>query len=168
MDGINAVRLLLPRMFFDAERCADGLEALRQYRTDYDEKTRAFKDTPRHDWASHAADAARYMCMAYQEVIAPKEEPAQGYFLLVDLERIGQQRPDRCDAAPKGRHGLQSRRRRLSADSSLRLPWVTSGYEPSPDAFKWELYNINEDFGALANCPQLTVSRQSSGCRDSA
>lgn len=68
MDGINAVRQTLPRVWFDKVRCADGLEALRQYRTDYDEKTRAFKDTPRHDWSSHTADAMRYLAMAYREI----------------------------------------------------------------------------------------------------
>jgi arylsulfatase len=34
----------------------------------------------------------------------------------------------------------------MASTTPLRLPWVTSGYEPNPDDFKWELYNINEDF----------------------
>lgn len=72
MDGINAARVLFPRIYFDAVRCASGLEALRQYRTEYDDKTRAFKDRPRHDWTSHAADAFRYMAMGYRD---QKPEP---------------------------------------------------------------------------------------------
>jgi len=60
-DGINAVRMLLPRCWFDAERCERGLEALRQYRRDWDEKLMTFRNKPRHDWASNAADSARYM-----------------------------------------------------------------------------------------------------------
>ena len=75
MDGINAARLALPRMWFHADKCRDGIEALRQYRTDYDEKTRAFKDTPKHDWTSHAADAFRYLAMAWGEQIASAEGP---------------------------------------------------------------------------------------------
>jgi phage terminase large subunit len=76
MDGINAARLMLPRCYFDAMKCKDGLEALRQYRSEFDEKTRAFKDNPRHDWTSHAADAFRYMAMAYREMApAPAEKP---------------------------------------------------------------------------------------------
>lgn len=59
MDGINAVRLLLPRCWFDAERCKRGIEALRQYRADWDEKTKALKTRPLHNWASHGADAFR-------------------------------------------------------------------------------------------------------------
>lgn len=78
MDGINAARVLLPRMVFDAERCKDGLEALRQYRTDYDEKARAFRLTPKHDWTSHAADAFRYMAMAYKQERPPAVAQAPG------------------------------------------------------------------------------------------
>src|SRR5262249_19038927 len=55
-DGINAVRTLLPRCWFDAQRCAKGLEALRQYRCEWDDRLRTFKPHPLHDWTSHAAD----------------------------------------------------------------------------------------------------------------
>lgn len=72
MDGINALRILFPRIYWDREKCQKGLECLRQYRADYDDKTRAFKDAPKHDWTSHTADAARYMAMAYREM---KPEP---------------------------------------------------------------------------------------------
>lgn len=74
-DGINAVRLTLGKCWFDAPKCKDGLEALRQYKSDYDEKLKAFKTTPRHDWTSHYADAARYMCMAWREVAQPDAGP---------------------------------------------------------------------------------------------
>jgi len=39
----------------------------------------------------------------------------------------------------------------MASTTPLRLPWVTSGYEPSPDDFKWELYNINQDFSQSNN-----------------
>ncbi len=58
-DGIQAVRTLLPRVWFDAEACAKGLEALRHYARDWDERARSYRDKPRHDWASHGADAFR-------------------------------------------------------------------------------------------------------------
>ena len=57
MEGINAGRKTIPFARFDAKRCAQGLEALRSYRTEWDEKARAFKKTPEHNWASHGADA---------------------------------------------------------------------------------------------------------------
>jgi len=75
MDGINAVRVSFPRIRIDAEKCKFGLEALRQYRTEYDEKTRAFKNTPKHDWTSHYADSFRYMAVAWRELVMPKEKP---------------------------------------------------------------------------------------------
>lgn len=75
MDGINAVRQSLPNMWFDETRCRDAVEKLRQYRCEYDPVTRAFRDTPKHDFTSHYADAARYMAMAWREV-APPPPPA--------------------------------------------------------------------------------------------
>lgn len=75
MDGINAARVTLPNVWFDKFKCADGLEALRQYQADYDEKLRTFKDKPRHDWSSHTADAFRYLAMAYREIKAPAPPP---------------------------------------------------------------------------------------------
>ena len=74
-DGINAVRHMLPRMWFDRSSCADGIEALRQYRTEFDDKTNAYRQRPRHDWTSHTADALRYAAMAYRDmVVVPVEE----------------------------------------------------------------------------------------------
>ena len=75
MDGINALRVSMPRSRWDAVRCREGIEALRQYRTEYDEKLKTFKDRPRHDWTSHTADAARYMAMAWREISPPKPKP---------------------------------------------------------------------------------------------
>jgi arylsulfatase len=39
----------------------------------------------------------------------------------------------------------------MASTTPLRPPWVTIGFEPSPDDFKWELYNINEDFSQANN-----------------
>lgn len=83
-DGINAVRKLLPKCWFDAKKCEAGIEALRQYRADYDEKQRVFKNTPRHDWTSHPADAFRYMAMAYSTLRpAEPEEKRPGIFITL-------------------------------------------------------------------------------------
>jgi hypothetical protein len=63
MDGINAVRTLLPKMYFDREKCARGIEALTAYRQDWDSKLQALRANPLHDWTSHAADAMRYFAV---------------------------------------------------------------------------------------------------------
>ena len=70
MDGINAARLTIPRCYFDAAGCRTALELLRQYRAEYDEKSRVFRDTPKHDYTSHTADAFRYLAMAWRELAA--------------------------------------------------------------------------------------------------
>jgi hypothetical protein len=70
-DGINAARNLLPRCWFDAEKCAGGLEALRQYRCDYDPERAIYSARPRHDWTSHAADAFRYLARGLPESALP-------------------------------------------------------------------------------------------------
>lgn len=62
-DGIEAVRMLLPRCWFDEVRCNVGLEALRQYKAEYDAKRQVYKPRPEHDWTSHAADAFRYLAV---------------------------------------------------------------------------------------------------------
>jgi hypothetical protein len=65
-DGIQAVRHMLPRVWFD-KRCEDGIEALRQYQREYDEDKKAFRHTPRHDWTSHPADAFRMLAIAWRQ-----------------------------------------------------------------------------------------------------
>lgn len=80
-DGINAVRTVLPTCWFDEERCSRGLEALRQYRREYDDKLKAFKNRPLHDWTSHAADAFRYLAMGLRPLTdkaAPINYPKKG------------------------------------------------------------------------------------------
>lgn len=58
-NDINEVRQVLPLCWFDKEKTAKGLDALRAYRRVWDEKLKAYKDTPLHDWASDPADAFR-------------------------------------------------------------------------------------------------------------
>lgn len=56
-DRIETVRGALNRVWFDAKKCARGIEALRQYRKEYDPSHKVFRTRPVHDWASHGADA---------------------------------------------------------------------------------------------------------------
>jgi len=78
-NGIQAVRMMLPRVWFDAERCSDGIEALRQYQREYDEDKKAFRQSPRHDFSSHPSDAFRMVAVSWSEVAdkppAPEAKP---------------------------------------------------------------------------------------------
>lgn len=62
-DGLNAARMLLSRCYFDSVKCEAGVEALQNYRKDFNKRLDEFKDTPVHDWASHGADAFRYLAV---------------------------------------------------------------------------------------------------------
>jgi len=66
-DGTQSARALLPRCWFDAEKCKDGLKALTLYQREWDEDRKAFKAHARHDWTSHAADAFRYMAVSLRD-----------------------------------------------------------------------------------------------------
>jgi phage terminase large subunit len=61
-DGIQAVRRILPNCWFHP-KTKQGLDALRNYRREHDEKRNVFYDKPLHDWSSHAADAFRYLAV---------------------------------------------------------------------------------------------------------
>jgi len=65
-EGIDAVRRFLPKCIFDAEKCARGLDAMRQYQKKWNEKTQAFADRPLHDWTSNAADSFRYLAQGVE------------------------------------------------------------------------------------------------------
>lgn len=83
-DGIKAARRLLlndttrihPRcsMLADPAKDCDGVEALRAYHRQWDEERRAFRESPVHDWASHTADAFRYLAVSVEvaRALVPK------------------------------------------------------------------------------------------------
>lgn len=66
VDGIQAARNTLPNVFFNTGNSdvRVGLNALKTYQRDWDDKARRFKDNPRHDWASNPADAFRMLALA--------------------------------------------------------------------------------------------------------
>jgi hypothetical protein len=66
-DGIQAVRRLLPRCWFNVPAVKQGLDCLRNYRREYDEKRKVFYDRPLHDWSSHGSDAFRYLAIGLDE-----------------------------------------------------------------------------------------------------
>jgi phage terminase large subunit len=63
-DGIQAVRATLPKIFFNTDNKdvkSVGLNALRMYQREWDDKTKRFKEAPKHDWSSNPADAMRML-----------------------------------------------------------------------------------------------------------
>lgn len=74
-DGIQSVRSMLPRCWFDEEKCERGIDAIRQYRRDYDDKGMTWRGRPLHDWTSHCADALRYLAVGYKPTSSSWGEP---------------------------------------------------------------------------------------------
>jgi len=75
-DGIDAARNILGRCWFDKDKCGRGLDALKSYHKEYDEKNKVYKNRPHHDWSSHAADAFRYFAVSHRSptAAAPKQD----------------------------------------------------------------------------------------------
>ena len=76
-DGINETRMKFPQMWFNetGEGMARGMDCLRMYRAEYDDKNLTLKTRPLHDWASHGADAFRYGVMGIPKVSPVKPAP---------------------------------------------------------------------------------------------
>lgn len=63
-EGINSARSSFKRCLFDEKRTRAGVDALANYRWDFNQRMGELKPTPVHDWSSHAADAFRYLAVA--------------------------------------------------------------------------------------------------------
>ena len=73
-DGIDAVRAILPKCFFNEATTRRGLLTIKNYKKEFDNKNNTFKLQPKHDWASHGADAFRYLAVSYRENIGQTKQ----------------------------------------------------------------------------------------------
>ncbi|RKH09005.1 hypothetical protein D7X74_30450 [Corallococcus sp. CA047B] len=108
-DGIAAGRKLLEGDIRFHVRCdvspepglESGLEALRNYRYQYSEALQTYSREPLHDWASHDADAFRYLACfvpVAQALMAPVSEPKRPAPLVTGPAAFVMDNP--WDAAP--------------------------------------------------------------------
>jgi PBSX family phage terminase large subunit len=75
-DSINAVRVLFEKFYFNSANCKDGIEAVTNYKKQWNDALGVYKQEPLHDWASHGADALRYAALAYNSVdVKPNSKP---------------------------------------------------------------------------------------------
>ena len=68
MDGIEAVRCNLSRIYIDEVKCKKLISALENYSQEYDTKLKIYKSAPRHDIYSHACDCIRYLCTSLDKI----------------------------------------------------------------------------------------------------
>lgn len=76
-DGINAVRTILSKCWWDKDKCERGLLALHAYERKWDAKNQIFQEKPKHNWASNGADAFRYLAMG----VRPESQRVQSEVL---------------------------------------------------------------------------------------
>lgn len=62
-DGIDAIRNLLSRCYFDATKCKRGIDALKEYKKQWNEKMMVYSNEPVHNWASHGTDAFQTLAL---------------------------------------------------------------------------------------------------------
>lgn len=72
-DGIEAARMVFPRMWFDDGKCEQFLDYLAQYKKKWDAKRGVYLKNPEHDYTSHAADVHRYMALVEKEMTNEEE-----------------------------------------------------------------------------------------------
>ena len=83
-DGIEAVRSLLPRVWFDKKKTMPLVNALENYRQKYNSTYKTYSKVPLHDWASHFADAMRYLALEQESI-------AHDGTKVVDYEEVYQE-----------------------------------------------------------------------------
>ena len=64
IDGIENVWTHFNKFWIDAEKCRSLINALENYRKEWDEAKQMYLPRPVKSWASHFADALRYLCMS--------------------------------------------------------------------------------------------------------
>ncbi len=71
INGIQIVRNIFPACWFDEAGCKEGLRHLASYRKEWNHITGAWRDEPRHDEHSEAADAFRQFAQALEGLVVP-------------------------------------------------------------------------------------------------
>lgn len=83
MRRVQAARRLFPQMYFDADRCEAGIEAISFYHEKRDEE-RNVGLGPAHDWSSHGADAFGLIAVARPIILGISENDNDD-----DIDRYG-------------------------------------------------------------------------------
>lgn len=80
--GIECLRNMLPRCFFDYTKTEKGLKAVENFRKEWNEKLGCYRERSHHDWASHGTKAAIYAGEAIQRISGGTGLSAQAWAQL--------------------------------------------------------------------------------------
>lgn len=87
-DGLQAVRLIFPRLWVDPDRCdndpvtgaqVDGWKAIKLYHREYDPDKKVFGTNPEHDWCSNPADALQTLGIGWKDPVESKGDHADQF-----------------------------------------------------------------------------------------
>lgn len=65
---IEMVRHIFPRVYFDSEKCAQGIKCIENYRKEWNDKLECYRERPLHNWSSHGTDAFIYSVNAVNKM----------------------------------------------------------------------------------------------------
>jgi len=68
LADINSARKLIVKSVFDETRCERGIDGLRNYRRQWDDDAKQYRQKPLHDWASDPADAFRTLAVNWSRI----------------------------------------------------------------------------------------------------
>lgn len=178
-DGINAGRLLLARAWFDEAPTERGVNCLRNYRREWDDRRKAFHDRPLHDWASHACLTADALVLTdaglrpIAEVLAGDSVwtpcghsrvshagPVKQIAELVEID-LADGRQIRCSRE----HKVLTNRGFIEASALRYSDGVFRGDEWTIRLISWCLRATNTGFRAAIMCGQGRAERRSVGQR---
>ncbi|MHA1401137.1 MAG: hypothetical protein ACTSQE_12380 [Candidatus Heimdallarchaeaceae archaeon] len=71
LEGIEKVRGIFPRIFIDKDKCDYLIKCLLEYHSEWDDKSKIFRNRPLHNWASHTCDAVRMMAISLDRLKGP-------------------------------------------------------------------------------------------------
>lgn len=80
IEGIDAVRNIFPRLWFDQTKCKEGLHSLENYTKIWDDRHGCWMKSPLHNWASHAADAFRVLATGLNYIVDQRKSSSKSPF----------------------------------------------------------------------------------------
>jgi len=112
-DGLQAGRMAINEAVFDRDKCELGLNGLRNYRREWDDERKTFRELPFKDWAEHIGSAWRYLGLAWKEVTPPKPKEQKPKTLAYTVKPDGT-----VEGNMSVREAVDAmvRRRRMNAD----------------------------------------------------
>jgi predicted neutral ceramidase superfamily lipid hydrolase len=66
-DDIEAIRKIFPRLFIDEKNCGAVVDALNNFKKEWDDKLGEYKNYPKHDRASHYVSTLRLLARAWKQ-----------------------------------------------------------------------------------------------------